>query len=276
MEKEGYLDKLKMELKLNGNSNKTIQSYTFFLNKFLSNIEKPEITTLDQVKSFLANQVDKYSNKSQALLISSLRFFYTNIIDRPEIVTKLKTPKKEKKLPIVLSEEEVKSLINASEFEKTKLIIQTLYSAGLRVSELVSLTPKNLDFSQNTGWVRGGKGNKDRKIYFSQSLIKELKNYLDKNPNNKYLFSKNKPLTPRNIQTMIKRLAIKACIDKKITPHTLRHSYATHLLKNGENLRVIQILLGHENIETTELYTHISEEELEKVKNPLDRLKEKK
>ena len=271
MVKEDFLDKVKTELKLRGNSNKTVQAYSFFLNKYLKAIDNPETITLDKIKSYLASQIDKYSNKSQALLISSLRFFYTSIIDKPEIL-KIKTPKKEKKLPVVLTKEEVKSLIQATQFEKTKLMIKMLYSTGLRVSELVNLTPKDLDFNQNMGWVRKGKGSKDRTFNISEKLNKELKKYLEKNQNNKYVFSETNPLSPRNIQLILKRLAKRANINKKVTPHTLRHSFATHLLDNGENLVVIQQLLGHENLETTRVYTHISQEQLRKVKNPLDNL----
>src|SRR3989344_2929376 len=141
-----YLEKVRTELKLKGNSEKTISSYSFFINKFIKNIN-PETASLDDIKTFLASQIDNYSRKSQSLLISSLRFFYTNIIDKPEIVIKLKTPKKEKKIPIVLTKEEVKLLIDNADYEKTKLMVKTLYSTGLRVSELTNLTPKDLDLN---------------------------------------------------------------------------------------------------------------------------------
>lgn len=267
-----YLEKVKTELKLRGNSEKTISSYTFFINNFLNKVKDPEKASLDEIKTYLASLIDNYSNKSRALMISSLRFLYKRIIDRPDILVKLETPKKEKKLPIVLSKDEIKRLIDAADFEKTKLMIKTLYSTGLRVSELTNLTPKDLDFSENNGFVRSGKGKKDRRFFLSQSLSKELKKYLENNPNNKYLFSEDKALTPRNIQTIIKRLGKKANIEKNIHPHTLRHSFATHLLENGANLAEIQQLLGHENLETTRTYLHISQEQLKKIKNPLDNL----
>jgi len=272
MQNEFYLEKLKTELKLNGYSNKTIESYLYFLNKFFNDIKNPENATLDQVKIFLSKQIDNYSKASQSLLISSIRFFYNYIIEKPEISTKIKTPKKEKKLPVVLTRQEIKNLIDATEFEKTKLIIKMLYSTGLRVSELVNLMPKDIDFNQKEGWVRKGKGSKDRSFNLNQDLSQELKNYLEKNPDNKYLFSRDKPLTARNIQLILKRLSKKANINKKISPHTLRHSFATHLLDRGENLMLIKDLLGHENLETTKIYTHISREQLKKVKTPLDDL----
>lgn len=269
-EVQKYIEKITTELKLKDSSQRTIQSYLFFLKPFLEKIENPSIITLDQVKSFLVDLIDKYSNKSRSLAVSSLRFFFKRVVDRPDIFVKLEVPKKEKKLPIVLTIEEVQKLINTANFEKTKLIIQLLYSAGLRVSELVNLKPEDFNFEDNSGWVRGGKGKKDRIFRIAESLSKELQKYLKSNPDNQYLFSKDKPLSPRNIQLIISRTAKKVGINKKVTPHTLRHSFATHLLENGENLATIQQLLGHENLETTRIYTHISQEQLKKVQNPLD------
>ncbi|MEK6932916.1 MAG: site-specific tyrosine recombinase/integron integrase [Nanoarchaeota archaeon] len=270
-----YLEKVKTELKLKGRSNKTISSYTFFIKNYLNVVKNPETVSLDEIKSYLATLLDRYTNKSRSLVISSLRFLYIKIIkrqDKIDILEILEMPSKEKTLPVVLTKEEVKSLIAAAQFEKTKLMIKMLYSTGLRVSELVNLTPKDIDFSQNMGWVRKGKGSKDRTFNISEKLNKELRKYLEKNSNNKYVFSGTNPLSPRNIQLIINRLTRRANINKKVTPHTLRHSFATHLLDNGENLVVIQQLLGHENLETTRIYTHISQEQLRKVKNPLDSL----
>lgn len=267
-----YLEKTKTELKLRACSPRTIESYIFFIQPFLASTNNIEKISLDDVKNFLAQLIDKYSNKSRSLAVSSLRFFFKRVVDRPDIFVKLEVPKKEKKLPIVLTVEEVKNLLAAATNKKSKLILKMLYSSGLRVSELVNLKPKDLDFNQNIGWVRKGKGSKDRIFKIAESLSKQLQKYINKNPANKFLFSKDKPLTPRNIQLLIKKAAQKANINKKVTPHTLRHSFATHLLENGENLLVIQQLLGHENLETTRIYTHISQEQIKKVKSPLDSL----
>lgn len=267
-----YTEKIKIRLKLRGCSERTIESYLFFLKPFLKSINNLDKVNLDQVESFHTNLIDRYSNKSRALAVSSLRFFFKRIVDRPNIYVKLEAPKKEKTLPIVLSTSEVKKLIKAPKFIKTKLIIKMLYASGLRVSELVNLTSKDLDFQEKIGWVRKGKGKKDRLFKIADSISKQLQKYLKKNPNNKYIFSRNKPLTTRNIQIMIKRATKRANINKKVTPHTLRHSFATHLLEKGENLIVIQDLLGHANLETTRIYTHINQEQIKKVKSPLDNL----
>src|SRR3972149_9073684 len=149
MEKEvldNYTEKIVTELKLRGSSPRTVESYLFFLNPFLKTIDNPEEVSLDKVKGFLAGLIDRYSNKSRSLAVSSLRFFFKRVVDRPDIFVKLEVPKKERKLPSVLSPEEVKSLIDVTEHVKSKLILKMLYSSGLRVSELVNLTAKDLDF----------------------------------------------------------------------------------------------------------------------------------
>jgi len=270
-EVERYLSKLTTELKLRASSPRTIESYHFFLKPFLESIDDPQKISVDQVKVFLADLIDKYSNKSRSLAVSSLRFFFKRVVDRPDIFVKLEVPKKEKKLPVVLSVQEVKALIDASSNQKSKLLIRFLYSSGLRVSELVNLKPQDLDFNQSMGWVRKGKGSKDRIFKIAETLTKQLQRYLTKHPG-KFVFSENEPMSTRNVQMIIKTTAKKANINKRVTPHTLRHSFATHLLENGENLLVIQQLLGHENLETTRIYTHISQDQLKNVKSPLDRL----
>ena len=269
-----YLEKTETELKLRACSPRTIESYSFFLRPFLASIqpETPENVSLDKVKLFLANLIEKYSNKSRSLAVSSLRFFFKRIVDRPDIYVKLEVPKKEKKLPIVLTVQEVRDLIKSTNHEKSKLIVKLLYSSGLRVSELVNLQPKDLDFEQNIGWVRSGKGSKDRIFKIAESLSKQLQKHMKNNPNNKYVFSGEKPTSPRTIQGIIKAAAKKAQINKKVTPHTMRHSFATHLLENGTDLRVIQKLLGHSDIKTTQIYLRISNASIKKVKSPLDDL----
>jgi len=275
MEKEEvnkYLKKIETELKLGDCSKNTIKTYTFFLRPFLEKIEDPKKTSLDEVKTYLADLIDRYSNKSRRLITSSIRFFFKRIVNRPEIYVELSVPKKGRKIPAVLSKKEVKRLIESTKNKKTKLIIKFLYCSGLRVSELVNLKKEDMDLNQNAGWVRDGKGAKDRLFKISGSISKELKYHIERNPENKYLFSKDKPLSTRNVQYLIKKASEKAGINKNVTPHTLRHSFATHLLDNGENLAVIQQLLGHENLETTRIYTHISQRQIKNIRNPLDNL----
>ena len=152
-------------------------------------------------------------------------------------------------------------------------MISLLYSSGLRVSELVNMKVQDIDFKECMGWVRRGKGSKDRMIVLSEGLVKDIEAYL-KDRNYTYLFSKEKPLTTRNIQKIMVGLRKRTGIQKKITPHTLMHSFATHLLEQGNDIRIIQAMLGHSSLNTTQIYTHISGEQLKKVKNPLDLLQD--
>jgi integrase/recombinase XerD len=142
----------------------------------------------------------------------------------------------------------------------------------LRVSELVNLKIQDINLAEKTGIVKSGKGNKDRMFILSEKSIADLRIFMDKHPNYQYVFSKEKPLTTRNIQKIVKTATKKAFINKKVTPHTMRHSFATHLLEAGTDIRYIQVLLGHENLNTTQIYTHVSTEELKKIKSPLDAL----
>lgn len=270
MNNKEALKQLETELKLKGFSSNTLNTYRFFIEKFLGDLnKKPSDITKNDIKNFLASHMDHYSNKTNALIASALNFFSKFVLN---INFSLPAPKVEKKLPIALTKEEMKSLIYNSGSYKSKLIILLLYSSGLRVSELVNLKRFDLDFSEKIGWVRKGKGSKDRAFQISDKIAEELRSYFKKTSDFIYVFSKEKPLSTRNIQKIVKTAAKHAGINKKVTPHTLRHSYATHLLDAGTDIRYIQTLLGHENLNTTQIYTHVSTKALKKIKNPLDEL----
>jgi integrase/recombinase XerD len=265
------IQKLKTELKLRGFSPFTIRNYSFFVEKFLEKTnKKSEDLSTEDAKNYLAGLFDTKSKNTIMLAAASLKFFYSEILEKE--VAKIRIPKKDQILPEVLSKKEIKKLIDSAQTSKSRLILSFLYSSGLRVSEIVSLKPTDLNFEENLGWVRKGKGSKDRRFIFSKTLSPELKNYLSKKKDFQYIFSKEKPLTTRNIQKIVKKAAIKSGISKKVTPHTLRHSFATHLLEDGTDIRTIQTLLGHASINTTQIYTHISSDQLKKVENPLDKL----
>ena len=264
------IEKLQTELKLRGFSQMTVRNYSFFVQKFLLNTNKPHDTlTEDDVKSYLGSLIESKSKSTTMLAAAALKFFFTEILKKP--VSSIRVPKKDKRLPEVLTKEEVKLLIESSDTTKSRLMISLLYSSGLRVSELVKLKPQDLRFEEKVGWVRGGKGGKDRMFLLSENLSSELKDYIAKQDKS-YIFSKDKPLTTRNVQKIIKKLREKTGIQKKITPHTLRHSFATHLLESGTDIRYIQTLLGHASLNTTQLYAHVSTEQLKKIQSPLDKL----
>jgi integrase/recombinase XerD len=264
------VEKLRTELKIRGFSPLTVRNYTFFVEKFLASTDK-EASEVDEddVKLYLSEMFDTKSKNTIMLAAASLRFFFSEVLKKE--FSGIKIPKKDRKLPEVLKKDEVKSLIDSADNIKSNLIISLLYSSGLRVSELVNLKVEDLDFEEGTGWVRKGKGSKDRLFALSSSLSEELKSYLSGRENT-YLFSKDKPLTTRNIQKIVQGARIRSGISKRVTPHTLRHSFATHILEQGTDIRVIQAMLGHANLNTTQVYTHVSQEQIKKVKNPLDGL----
>lgn len=265
------LGKLHTELKLRGFSPLTVRNYSFFVDKFLKSNSKPvEELSQEDVRTYLASMFEDKSKNTIMLAAAALKFFFTEILKKE--VGEIKMPKKDKKLPEVLTRDEVSKLLKSAETRKSRLILSLLYSSGLRVSELVNLRPQDLNFGENIGWVRSGKGSKDRMFTVSPGLANELREYLKKKDGAKYLFSHEEPLTTRNIQKIVKNLRNRADIQKKVTPHTLRHSFATHLLENGTDIRMIQALLGHSSLNTTQIYTHISSDQIKKIQNPLDSL----
>jgi len=270
------LEKLETELKLRGFSEKTISTYLFQNQKFLAFIGKtPEEVMQEDVKKFLGHLLSDLKQKpaSVVLSLSALKFFYGEVLKKP-IFEGIKTPKSEKKIPTVLSKEEIRQLIGAVENPKHKLIIQFMYSSGLRVSECVSLKIDDLDLNERLGTIRSGKGRKDRHIILSEKLVVQLKTYLEsRKTDNPYIFSvKDRHITSRQAQKVVAEAAAKADIKKRVFCHALRSSFATHLLESGTDIRVIQELLGHTNLNTTQRYTRISREQLKKVKSPLDTL----
>lgn len=268
------LETLATELKLSNFSVRTIRTYLYHNQKFLEYIKKkPEDVTLTDIKLYLAERKDHISPATLALIKSSLRSLYDELLKR-RFFTDMKPQKRSKPLPIILSRDEVLQLINAAPTQKSKLMIQLLYASGLRVSECLNLKATDLELDQGFGWVRHGKGDKDRMFLVPEELAKDFKQYL-KDFAGQYVFGSDKPPTPRNAQKIIKRAAANAGITKPVTPHKLRHSFATHLLENGTDVRVIQKLLGHSDLSTTQIYTQVSREQLRNVVSPLSTLKPK-
>jgi integrase/recombinase XerD len=272
------LKNLETELKIRGFSQKTLSAYIFHNQKFLDFIKKkPEEITGDDIKSYIAYLMsDKsYKPSSVNLALCCLKFYYEKILEK-DIFKKIDTPKPEKKIPTVLTKNEIKQMIQITKNKKHKLLIEFLYSSGLRVSEAVNMKIDELNFDEKIGTVRSGKGKKDRLIILSSNLVDHLKKYIEKKKDaNPYVFpakSEDKPITIRQAQKIIKKAAFKAGIKKRVFCHALRSSFATHLLESGTDIRIIQELLGHANLQTTQRYTKVSTEQLKKVKSPLDNL----
>ena len=270
------MKQLETELKLRGFSDRTIKTYIYQNLKFIEfNRKDAQDVTQQDIKEYLAHLMSerKLANTSVALAKASLKFYYDEILKRN--IVDFKTPKLQRKLPEILTKEEMKRLLDATTHVKSKIIIKLLYSSGIRLSECLNLRVEDLELGNKMGWVRGGKGGKDRMFILSQNVTDELLNYFDKqNIRSGLIFSgkKGETLTPRNIQKIVKNAAKRAGIHKNITPHKLRHSFATHLLEAGTDVRIIQELLGHSNLQTTQIYTKVSQEQMKKVRSPLDEL----
>jgi len=267
------LHRLESELKIRGFSADTIKAYLFHNQKFAETLNKhSKEVTQREIKEYLGTLISqkRYSPASVALVRAALVFYHKEVLGKN---IKIKAPKIPKTLPVVLTKDEVKRMIISATDPKHKLMIKLLYSSGLRLSELQRLKVNDLELSQRIGWVRKGKGQKDRMIILSEDLCGDLQNYIT--DENKYLFpgrEEDKPISVRQIQNIVARVANAAQINKNVHVHTLRHSFATHLLENGTDIRKIQALLGHSNLNTTQIYTHISNKELKQVRSPLDEL----
>ena len=204
--------------------------------------------------------------------INAIKFFYGQILKR-KFIFDLKRPKKDKILPQILSQSEIKKIFYVTKNLKHKTILMLVYSAGLRVSEVVQLKPEHIDSKRNLIFIQGAKGRKDRISLLSIKVLEILRNYYKKYHPEKWLFEgqkEYKPISIRSVQKVFENLLKKSKIYKKIGIHSLRHSFATHLLEQGTDLRIIQELLGHKSSKTTERYAHVSKTICTEIKSPID------
>ncbi len=269
------LKPLEVEMRLRGFSKKTSKVYCYYNSKFLDYINKsPEEITEYDIKEFLSYKMsDDSSNCSIGLIRSALKFYYSEILGNNIVL--VKTPRGDKTLPVVLSKKEIKDLLEKTENIRHRLMVELLYSTGLRLSECINLKYNDLDLDNKIGWVRKGKGSKDRIFIISDMFKKDLISYREEHgfDEDGFIFTVNgAKMSPRAIQSAIKISAERAGIQKDIHVHTLRHTFATHLLENGVDIRKIQQLLGHSNLQTTQIYTQVSSDEIKKIKSPLDML----
>lgn len=266
-----YLEMLNSECKIRGFSSQTIKSYSFHVSHFLDFLYKSRLNLNQEgVKSYLLSQ--EKSRNTMRLKYAAIRFFFLSVLKKPFSIKEIPIMKKEKQLPKVISKEKIKLIINSIKNLKHRLIIKFLYSSGLRLSELLSLKREDLDFDNNLICVRQGKGQKDRMTLLSPFLKEDLLKYYSTNEfETKYVFEGRKSkYSKKSVQKIFERAGNK--IGLKIHPHMLRHSFATHLLEQGTDLRYIQKLLGHSSSTTTEIYTHVANNDLKNIKSPLDNL----
>ncbi len=265
------LKEIEIEIKLRGFSNQTSKMYKLYNKQFLEKygINPKDVTDID-IKVFLTDKMsnDNLSNKSLALVKAALLFYYNEILKKNIII---KTPKIQKKVPIVIDKTAINAFFDNIHNQKHKLIIKLYYSSGLRLNEALRIKKKDLDFNENVIWIRDGKGGKDRMSILAQGIIPELKKFAEFKKNDDFIFtnSKSEPLNPRTIQKTIENIRKKINMND-VHVHTFRHSFATHLLENGIDIRKIQELLGHSNLSTTQIYTKVTNGELKKIKSPLD------
>ena len=276
MIKMGYkLLELIKELEARGVSQRTIKSYLYYNQKFLAFTGKSaNYIDRNDVNSFLSNLKQKgLSNNTLAHITAALKFYYQTVLGR-KFFFGIRYPRRERKLPTVLTREEVKRMIEITKNPKHRLLIELAYGSGLRVSEVVKLKLKDFDFENKSIFVRQGKGRKDRKTILPENLITKIKENFTEKDGEQFLFLgyKNSHLSIRSAQKIIKKSAYLAKINKNIYVHALRHSFATHLLENGFDIKHISDLLGHRRLETTQIYLHLSSDFIKNVKSPLDDL----
>ncbi|MFA5855625.1 MAG: tyrosine-type recombinase/integrase [Candidatus Gracilibacteria bacterium] len=271
---EAALARLERELKLKNYSPRTVEAYTGQVKKYLKfcGVEWMRFGQ-EKVQDFiLAGKEEGLSAQTLNLAIQSLQFFFKVVMGR--YWRKMSSLKKSSKLPVVLSLEEIRRVLNGVENRKHRLILALAYGAGLRVSEVVRLKVGDLDFWGGIIWVRSGKGGKDRATLLPSALESELKEWCGSGGGGgagRLLFESERggKLTTRTAEKVFEQALKRAGVEKLATFHSLRHSFATHLLENGVDLRIIQELLGHANLKTTERYTHVSQALVGRVRSPL-------
>lgn len=279
VEKVEEIELFKKYLTTKRYADNTVKTYTealyiFFI--FYNDKETAKIDNMDVV-NFYDNYilVNKLSFSYQNQIINAIKLYFRIIKETSIIVGKIYRPKTEKLLPNVLSKEEIKKILNAHSNLKHKSMLSLIYSCGLRRSELINLKPNDIDSKRNVVIIKQGKGRKDRIAPLSLGILTMLRAYYKTHKPINYLFEGREAGTrydERSLSEVLKQALEKANIKKPVSLHWLRHSYATHLLESGTDLRYIQEILGHKSSKTTEIYTHVSTKSLQNVKSPFDDL----
>lgn len=272
MSLEELLSKIENELKLRNYSRKTIKSYLICLSdyfKYIKNVSKNPDTAL--IKKYLLEKFDKgQSSQTINLYLNSIKYFYREIC-RNDVHIAIKFAKTSNKLPVVLSRDEIEKIINSIVNQKHRLLISLSYGAGFRVSEVINLKIKDINLEDLTIHIKGSKGDKDRITILAEKLKSDLHALMALRDKNEYVFASERggKLTRRTAQKIFENALRLSGIQKEASFHSLRHSFATHLLENGVDVRYVQELLGHANIRTTQIYTHVTNPSIKNIKSPL-------
>jgi len=265
------------DLRIRNYSLRTQEIYVYAVARFARHFGKsPGLLGLEEIRAYQVHLVERktswaFFNQT----VCALRFLYTVTLGKSWSVSHIPFPRKEKHLPVVMSASEVTRLFQAMQSVKFRAVLMTAYAAGLRVSEVTALKLSDIDSQRMMLWVRKGKGHRDRFVGLSPVLLQFLREYWKQERPTEWLFpakGSTKPLGADSIQRACRKARVAAGIKKLVTPHTLRHTFATHLLEAGTDLRTIQLLLGHQSLRTTSRYTHVSEQSLRATMSPLDRL----
>lgn len=271
-----YLDKLDQR-RYSESTKNTYKNYFEDFIRYFKGEDLPEIT-LDQINEYILELIrkKKISGSQQNQRINSIKFYYEKVLGFDKVEYNIDRPKLRKSLPNTLSREEIRNMIDLTENIKHKSIISLLYSAGLRRSELTNLKITDIHSGSMQIKIRDTKGNKDRYVGLSIKLLNQLREYFSKYKPQEWLFEgpDRRQYRPESVLNVVKAAAKRAKIKRNITSHMLRHSFATHHLENGTDLRYIQEFLGHNSSKTTEIYTHVAKTDISKFKNPLDKLYE--
>lgn len=268
---ESYLKKLELKKY----SNNTVKSYVHCFEEFINYYIDTEVDTLNEndVRDYLqflikTSRSNSYINQS----INSIKFYYETVLGMPNRFYSIERPRKSQKLPVVLSRQDIILMIANANNLKHKCVISLLYSAGLRRSELLNLELTDIDSKRMLIRVRDAKGNKDRYTLLSTTVLDELRLYYKQYKPTKFLFEGQfkSQYSGNTVGKIVSDAAIKAGIKTRVSAHMLRHSFATHLLEAGTDIRHIQLLLGHNSTKTTEIYTHVAQSSFDFIKNPLD------
>ena len=269
---------LEVKLILKGYAENTLKTYRQHFKEFLLyNIGKnpPEISE-QEIRSYLLHLITerKLSRSSQNQAINAIKFYYEYILNQDRKVYCLDRPMKERRLPEVISQVEMMSILDNIHNLKHRLMIMMIYAAGLRRGELLRLRVGDVSVDRCVVFIRGGKGKKDRQSTFAKSMVPMLAEYLSRYAPKYWLFEgvKGDQYGESSLRQILKTATARAGIKKVVRLHTLRHSFATHLLESGTSTRYIQVLLGHESSRTTEIYTHVTHFGLDKIQSPLDQL----
>lgn len=271
------LSKLSDELVLRRYSKRTLKAYLYQVRSFLE-ATPVSVTSMraEHVRAYLLQRAerDDVSTSYHAQAVSALRFFFTNVLFNPDAVSVIPRPKRDRHLPTVLGRTDARRILDALDNPKHRALLMIMYSAGLRVGEVVRLRIEDLDAERKLIRVRAGKGRKDRYTLLSDRALEAVHTYIADYGPTTWLFPgerPNRPIASRTAQKIVENARARAGIKTHTSAHTLRHSFATHLLEAGTDLRYIQELLGHASPKTTQIYTHVSRRDLVRIQSPLDR-----